>query len=244
MSTHTTNYASSFRESCGVSLALHGALATIVLLSVLFLKKEIPQEIILIPEWPSPTYDPADSENKSGGLIPRVDFSLPADRPRLQNTQVSTPVHERMSFSEFQKRYGTRRPDTIRGIHSQPDHRAPVVPQTIQNPNLTPPRDSATTLTHDTGVQNAMESYFARLAHHIRAAHKPPEGLRNKLVVRIEYFVAANGTISAINILHSSGNPAFDESVRTAFRMVTSIGSRPDGVSDSRVADFYMREED
>ena len=89
-----------------------------------------------------------------------------------------------------------------------------------------------------------MDGYFALLLQRIKEAHVKPEGLSDQLVVRVEYQVSAGGSIGAIKIIRSSGNRAFDDSVLKAFRTVGAIGPRPDGLNDSRTANFHMKEAD
>ena len=77
-----------------------------------------------------------------------------------------------------------------------------------------------------------MERYYSFLKLKLRQAHEPPPGVGDRLSTEIEFFLAADGTMSQLQISRSSGNTEFDESVLAAFRKVRSVGPRPDGQSE------------
>ena len=56
-------------------------------------------------------------------------------------------------------------------------------------------------------------------------------------------MIAADGTISRVHVVRSSGNAAFDESCIEAFARMGSVGPKPDGKSDTWVLTFRMKEE-
>ncbi len=92
--------------------------------------------------------------------------------------------------------------------------------------------------------QDALDSYIALLLLRLRAAHEKPPGLSDLLQARVEFRVAADGTLSAVKIIDSSGSADFDRSVLEAFTRVRSIGPTPNGKSDVWVVTFKMKEED
>lgn len=143
----------------------------------------------------------------------------------------------------------------FRAIHGQPNpatgsprqqHGKPIIPRQINASDFTNDARGITPVAlgerADAGIQAQMTAYFAHLAQCVREAQEQPDGLGSELVVRIEFQVFADGSIGAVKVIHSSGNRAFDDSVLKAIRSVRSIGSRPDGKSDAKVADFRMRE--
>ena len=91
--------------------------------------------------------------------------------------------------------------------------------------------------------RSLMESYFEYFKAKLKENHVPPPDVSDKLAARVEFFMAADGSVSGVRILRSSGNAAFDESVLEAFRH-THVGRRPDGRSDEKELVFRMREED
>jgi colicin import membrane protein len=97
-------------------------------------------------------------------------------------------------------------------------------------------------LTREEGSE--LEAYFAELLVGIKANHTPPEGVANILSARVELFVAADGSISQVRIVTSSGNEEFDRSVIEACQRTRPIGPRPDGRSDTNIFTFKMREDE
>lgn len=92
--------------------------------------------------------------------------------------------------------------------------------------------------------QSALESYIALLIQRLRAAHEKPPGLSDLLEAKVEFRIAADGTLSSAKIVDSSGSPEFDRSVLEAVARVRSIGPTPNGKSDVWVVTFRMKEED
>jgi colicin import membrane protein len=89
-----------------------------------------------------------------------------------------------------------------------------------------------------------LDAYFAELLAQIKQNHTPPEGVADNLSARVEFFVAADGSISRVKIIGSSGNADFDRSVVEACERTHSIGARPDGRSESQTFTFRMREDE
>jgi TonB family protein len=96
-------------------------------------------------------------------------------------------------------------------------------------------------LTREEGSE--LEAYFALLKNRIKE-YPPPEGMADNLSARIEFFVAADGSISQVRILHSSGNAEFDHYVIEACEHTHSIGPRPDGKSDAVQFVYSLREDE
>lgn len=88
-----------------------------------------------------------------------------------------------------------------------------------------------------------LEGYIARLVTALRQNHEKPPGLSDLLSADVEFLIAADGTISRVHIVRSSGNAAFDESCIDAFARMGSVGPKPDGKSDTWVLTFRMKEE-
>jgi colicin import membrane protein len=97
-------------------------------------------------------------------------------------------------------------------------------------------------LTREEGSE--LDAYFSLLKARIKENHTPPEGVSDSLVAKLEFFVAADGSLSHVRILHSSGNPDFDRSVLEACEHTHSIGPRPDSRSETVQMTFKMREDE
>lgn len=96
-------------------------------------------------------------------------------------------------------------------------------------------------LTREEGSE--LDAYFALLKARIKENHVPPEGVSNSLEARVEFFVAADGSITHVRIEGSSGNAEFDRSVVDACEHTRPIGARPDGRSETVQMTFKMRED-
>jgi TolA protein len=88
-----------------------------------------------------------------------------------------------------------------------------------------------------------LDAYFQLLKNRIKE-NPPPEGMADSLSAKVEFFVAADGSISQVRIIHSSGNPEFDRFVIEACEHTRSIGPRPDGKSDSVRIVYSLREDE
>jgi TonB family protein len=89
-----------------------------------------------------------------------------------------------------------------------------------------------------------LELYWSELLAKIKENHTPPEGVSDTLVARMEFFVAADGSLSHFRIVSPSGNHEFDRSVIEAGERTRSIGPRPDGRSETVQMTFKMREDE
>jgi colicin import membrane protein len=97
-------------------------------------------------------------------------------------------------------------------------------------------------LTREEGSE--LEAYFSLLKARIKENHVPPEGVSDTLEARVEFFVAADGSLSQFRIVRASGNHEFDQSVIEACEHTRSIGARPDGRSEMVQMTFKMREDE
>ncbi len=97
-------------------------------------------------------------------------------------------------------------------------------------------------LTREEGSE--LDAYFSLLKSRIKENHTPPEGVSDTLEARLEFFVAADGSLSHFRIVSASGNHEFDRSVIEACERTRSIGPRPDGRSETVQMTFKMREDE
>jgi len=96
-------------------------------------------------------------------------------------------------------------------------------------------------LTREEGTE--LEAYFALLKNHIKD-YPPPEGMSDNYTARVEFFVAADGSISHVRIITSSGNAEFDRYVIDACEHARPVGPRPDGKSDTVQFLYSLREDE
>jgi TonB family protein len=88
-----------------------------------------------------------------------------------------------------------------------------------------------------------LDAYISRLITALRMAHEKPEGLSELLKAKVSFYVAKDGTLSAVRVITPSGDTSFDRSVLNAFRAVRSIGPVPGGKSYTWEITFRMTEE-
>jgi colicin import membrane protein len=89
-----------------------------------------------------------------------------------------------------------------------------------------------------------LDGYFALLKARIKENYQGSGDASDRLAARLEFYVAADGALSGVRIVRSSGNPDFDQSVLDAFHRTSSIGPRPDGKGETVTMEFDLREED
>lgn len=90
------------------------------------------------------------------------------------------------------------------------------------------------------------EAYFALLRNHLQDSFEElkPTDVSDQLSAKVGFFVGADGAISRVRLLRSSGNAEFDRAVLEAFRRTSPIGPRPDHRGDEVSLDFSMHTDD
>jgi colicin import membrane protein len=89
-----------------------------------------------------------------------------------------------------------------------------------------------------------LDRYFALLKARIKENHVPPDGITSSnLEAVVRFVVAADGSISNVHIVNSSGNGEFDRSVVEACSHTRSIGPRPDHATDEEDLVFKLHED-
>lgn len=88
---------------------------------------------------------------------------------------------------------------------------------------------------------NAMDAYFALLMQRLRENHEKPAGLSDLLNAQVSFTMAADGTLSGVRIVATSGNAEFDQSVLEAFSRV-KMPARPDKKTEVYRITFRIKE--
>ena len=88
----------------------------------------------------------------------------------------------------------------------------------------------------------ALDAYFGRLISALRAAHEMPDSVNDLLIAKVSFFLAVDGSITAVRVTKSSGDADYDQSVLDAFRKVRSIGAVPGAKSGTYEINFKMTE--
>ena len=179
------------------------------------------------PEPPKPT--------------PRKVETKPAPKPTPPKPEPKVEPPRTMTKAEFDKLHANQKNPTA---VSQP--RA-VTPKKINIAGITGGSVSSTSGAGGKALtraeSDALDAYIALLLQRLRAAHVKPAGLSDLLNAKVRFSIAANGTLSNVRIIASSGSREFDQSVLEAFAKVRSIGATPNGKGDVWEVTFKMRED-
>lgn len=90
---------------------------------------------------------------------------------------------------------------------------------------------------------DVLAAYFAMFKQRVRDRFEPPPGSSDALKGTFEFRSHADGSISGVRVVKSSGSSEFDQAVLEAIRRVT-MPARPDKRSESVQFDFTMRDKD
>jgi TonB family protein len=155
----------------------------------------------------------------------------------------------------------TRTPEAVRPTTSRPttiaEHRR-LHPTQATAPSSSRPSAGPTKINIDEVLATAspgatqsappvdgsqVASYWERLVAQLRTVHEKPAGLDDGLQARVEFTLRADGTVSDVRILKSSGNDVFDASVVAAFRRLGGLGVPPAGSTGIQQITFRTRAE-
>lgn len=244
-----------------LSLALHGAVAAVLLLFTFYVAtRETPPVIFDLVAGPAT--DPGSlAAPAAGNAALKVPVPQPVPTPApLRPEPVARPVKtpappkpvvkpppDRISYEEFIKQQGKPVP-----AKSAPAPKPVRVPK-IDTAGITRGVAGGSTEAKGGGggkaltraEADAMTVYEAQVRNRLREAHEQvkPEGLGDLVSAEVEFFVAANGELGNVRISRASGHPDFDASVLAAFRRYLTPGPRPDRKSDTWRLTFRMKEE-
>jgi colicin import membrane protein len=88
---------------------------------------------------------------------------------------------------------------------------------------------------------NAMDAYFSMLRARLLSSHELPGGVSDLLSAEVQFTFAANGAVSGVRIVRSSGSKDFDDSVLEAFGRL-KMPARPDKKTDVQRLTFRIKE--
>jgi len=176
------------------------------------------------PEPPKPTPPPRRSDNTA----PKPPPPKPEPKP--------------MTKAEFDRLHGNKpNPTAVKPNANRPPPRV----RQINTRGIVGGSPSVSEGAGGTALSRAesdlLEAYIALLRQRLRAAHVKPAGLSDLLQTKVRFAIAADGTLSNLRIVTSSGSREFDESVLAAFRKVRSIGPTPNGKADTWELTFKLR---
>lgn len=245
------------------SLTLHLVVAAILFLLALLLTRQAPPppvifELVAGEPTDAPERGPAAPEDlkvtvpkvklppepvrESKVEPPPVEKPVPKEivkkAPPKAEPKV-TPKRETMSYEEFRKKNPVQKTT------------APAPPRVVRAPQVdTAKITGSRAVSGERGKASTatdvrdQRTYEARLVAMLREAHEvtKPAGLGDTVSADAIFFLTADGQIRNVEIVRSSGNAEFDQSVLAAFRRMTWPGPRPDKRSDTLRVTFRMRE--
>ena len=199
---------------------------------------EPPGRVPVIPVAPEEPAPPAPTRAETRAAA--AEKARAAEKP-------ATPAEARMTYEQYVKKYGVPRSSKA-GTSRSP---RPIAVPRINGRGIAEGVEGgspdSTRGAGGTAMTSAMHSeldaYVSRLVAALRQNHEKPPGLSDLLAADVEFFIAADGSLSHIRIARSSGNAAFDASCIEAFRRVGSVGPKPDGKSATWVLTFRMKDE-
>jgi colicin import membrane protein len=201
-----------------------------------------PPETMVVQSAPKPAAKPAKTTKPTKVPDLATDFKrIEAKREaRLEKKYLKEEEAEkkRMTQEEFQKEQAAKAGTKVSHIDAEGIREGVIGGSTSNKTGGA----GGKALTREEG--NELDAYFAELKAKIKENHVPPEGVSDSLVARVEFFVAADGSVSHVRIAKSSGNDEFDLSVVEACERTHSIGVRPDGRSETVQMAFRVHEDE
>ena len=158
----------------------------------------------------------------------------PARRPTATVPAKSESAPSHTTIEEFRKQHAV--------APTQPPARHPTQskPALINMDTVlaSPNASSATPSSATVSDVHEADAYLSRLLAKLRAAHQKPAGLDAGLRVRVEFSFRADGSLTGVRLLESSGDQEFDESVLLAFRKVSGLGVPPKALGQTNRVTF------
>jgi TonB family protein len=205
---------------------------------------EIPKPPKPLP--PTARQDPTPSPPTPAQQRSTTTPTRPTTAPSRQTT---APVPNQMTKTEFDRLNNSRstQPSRQSSAQTQPSQRAnsPRIDTSkiLGSANSTSTRGAGGTAL-SRAESDALSAYLSFLVQQLTDAHRSlkPPGLSDRLRARVEFRVNADGSITGVHVIESSGNTAFDQSAVAAFRQIRlppPPGGRP--ITDSVL--FRMKDE-
>ena len=184
------------------------------------------------------TPDPAPVLAPPKNVIP-VEKPQPKPKPVVKKVE---PPPRKMTKAEFDKLHANQRNPAARPAKPRSIKVRSIDANSFANvSSKTLTGAGGKALTREEG--NLLDGYIALLLQRLRAAHQKPQGLSDLLKAEVRFNIAADGVLSSVKIVRSSGSAEFDQSVLRAFAKVRTIGAPPNRKSDVWTVTFRMREE-
>lgn len=242
-----------------VSLAGHGAILAVLLLGavVAWLLRPEPPEFVfelaaeaparaLVPvEEPRDLPEPEPAEPPPAITAPRVPQAqeLEALPPEVERVPVESPRSRTLSYEEFlrQNPHLAKAPQTVeRAPARRPLPRLDIPVADLQE-SLEHFRREQPAASVSAADREAFERFFRDIWQRLDRAWERPGLAREDLSARVAFTVEADGRLTDVRFVASSGEVLFDQSIRAAFTRVGRVPSPPDGQSRRFTLTFTPR---
>ncbi len=237
-------FSSSERQAFTISLSLHGAVLLVLLLVMLwgYLFQEKPEQHVFelvspSAQQPAPTEPaeaPADLPPLAVDEMPEAPDIPELPKPKPQPAPVrepEPPPAKPISAEDFYKQFGkpdtpTTQTRTPRKVEVKEINVREMQQQLMRN--LTSVADQQRVSNMSTADQDLLNQYFAALRSRLNATWQQPQDAPAGLYAEVSFYLDANGNISQVRIVKSSGREEFDRSVLQAFRSLGRYQPTPD----------------
>ncbi len=198
-----------------------------------------PPDPVITPTPPPP---PPKAAPQPVPTPPKIEPKVEPKPPPKKAPEPPKPAPKPMTKEEFDRLNPQKKT-------AAPKAPAPIVTKKIDVAGIAKGLTAgSTTITVGSGgtaltraESDLLDAYAQLILQRIRESLERA-GLSDMLEVRVEFRVAANGAITGVRAVNSSGNREFDQAVLAAFRSVRPVGPPPTNRPEAFVVNVRMRE--
>ena len=164
---------------------------------------------------------------------------------RAAEAKAAAEEAKRTSYEQFQKQNASKTKSTSKSSGAANATPGPRIDASGIKKGVTGGTGAGSTGAGGTALAraeaNAMDAYFSMLRARLLSSHELPGGVSDLLSAEVQFIFAANGAVSGVRIVRSSGSKDFDESVLEAFGRL-KMPARPDKKTDVQRLTFRIKE--
>ena len=208
------------RPDLGISIAFH-LIVFFGLLLFFFIKSCTKEKTVYVFEM--------IETNEQSPFIPQ-EKSKPKSKSSITEKKEIAPI-KRMDYEQFLKENAKTKPET-----SVPKKQTQVKPlpkfqvQPAQEAEVKPSQALDT---------SALQNYGQYVFRLINAQwNKPSANSEKNLLAKVQLVVLSNGRIQSVEIVESSGNANFDQSILNVFKAIAQFKPTPNGQNETFVMNF------
>ena len=210
------------RPDLGISIAFH-LIVFFGLLLFFFIKSCTKEKTVYVFE--------IIETSEQSSVIPQ-EKSKPISKPSIAEKKEIAPI-KRMDYEQFLKENAKTKPET-----SVPKKQTQVKPlpkfqvQPAQEAEVKPSQALDT---------SALQNYGQYVFRLINAQwNKPSANSEKNLLAKVQLVVLSNGRIQSVEIVESSGNANFDQSILNVFKAIAQFKPTPNRKNETFVMNFKL----